>query len=221
MCISRCSSCTRLYNCGSYSAHSIPSTPAAASRFSSWKPSTRSCGVMWWSRAVNRQRLSLLALSCTPSSPFDAISRLCVRLAGVSSAFPLTRFLSSIASAAPALFGNFFGTTSLSDFSPTWVTALRLAAFSVPPCSGSISQGIDEISQLPCKRFPDMRRVCDREGSRHDLRISPCFVWPSAFAHSVGIPNSLISRLNGWPAVSPVNASACVSRRLPHDSGSG
>ena len=37
----------------------------------------------------------------------------------------------------------------------------------------------------------------------------------------VGAPEWLITRLNGWPAASPVNASAAPSRAPPHDSGSG
>jgi hypothetical protein len=44
---------------------------------------------------------------------------------------------------------------------------------------------------------------------------------PLASLNSVGTPDDLISRLNGWPTDSPVNASTASSRRPPHDSGSG
>jgi hypothetical protein len=38
--------------------------------------------------------------------------------------------------------------------------------------------------------------------------------------HSVGTPNSLISRLNGWPARAPVNASLRPHGSPTHHSGS-
>jgi len=51
--------------------------------------------------------------------------------------------------------------------------------------------------------------------------MTPSSVWPSASLNSVGAPDCLISRLNGWPALSPVNASTTPSQAPPHDSGSG
>src|SRR3989338_7063829 len=60
-----------------------------------------------------------------PSSPFDADSRLCVRPAGVSPAFPLATPLPSTASAGSPLFGGFPGTMGVSDFSTTWMTGVR------------------------------------------------------------------------------------------------
>ena len=44
------------------------------------------------------------------------------------------------------------------------------------------------------------------------------FVLPSQLFDLVGIQKYL-SKLNGWPAFSPVNASTNPSRGLPHDSG--
>jgi hypothetical protein len=66
-----------------------------------------------------------------------------------------------------------------------------------------------------------MLRVYDRVEFAEDSRIAPSSMLPSASHNSVGTPDSLISRLNGWPAGSPVNASAAPSRALPHDSGPG
>lgn len=34
-------------------------------------------------------------------------------------------------------------------------------------------------------------------------------------------PELVIARINGWPSVAPVSASACASRRIPHDLGPG
>ena len=75
---------------------------------------------MWCSSAVNLTRLSRLAVSRMPSSPFDAASRLGVRTAGGSPAFPLAAPLPSTASAehssngnkACPLFGGFFSVGS-------------------------------------------------------------------------------------------------------------
>ena len=66
-----------------------------------------------------------------------------------------------------------------------------------------------------------MRRVFDCAGSGQDLPLPPCPMLPSASTYGVGTPKSLISQLNGWPACTPVNASASASRPLPHDSGPG
>ena len=64
--------------------------------------------------------ISLTALSATPtrSSALGASVRLAVRDAFCCGRFPLVRPLPSIPSAAgcPALFGDFAGTTGLSDF---------------------------------------------------------------------------------------------------------
>ena len=67
---------------------------------------------------MNRCFLSRLAACRTRSSALGASARLCVRSALRSGEFPLARPLPSIASAAgsAALFGDFAGTTALSDF---------------------------------------------------------------------------------------------------------
>ena len=67
---------------------------------------------------MNRCFRSFLAAWRTRSSALGASLRHCVRNALLSSEFPLASRLPSIASAAtvPALFGDFVGTTQLSDF---------------------------------------------------------------------------------------------------------
>jgi hypothetical protein len=48
-----------------------------------------------------------------------------------------------------------------------------------------------------------MLRVFDRAGSSADLRLTPAAVLPSACLYGVGIPELVISRLNGWPVGFP------------------
>ncbi|VXC34665.1 conserved hypothetical protein [Pseudomonas sp. 8Z] len=162
---------------------------------------------------MNWARLSRRATSRTPSSPIDALVRLCVRGAGGSPAFPLATSLSSTISAALPLFDGFLGTTDVSDFSAASMAGLRLP-FPAPP--GLLLPGTVETSQFLCKKLPDMLRVFDRAGSSQGLRLTPHSVSPSAYLYSVGIPGLMISRLNGWPVVSPVNASLPASRRPTH-----
>src|SRR5947199_2095746 len=71
----------------------------------------------WCSSAVNRTFLSRSAAWRTRSSALSAPSRCCARGAFCWFGFPLARPLPSIPSAAdpPALFGDFVGTTGLSD----------------------------------------------------------------------------------------------------------
>lgn len=155
---------------------------------------------MWCRSAVNFIRLSRLAVSRMPSSPFDAVSRLGVRPAGVSPAFPSAAPLPSTASAGFPLFGGFSGTMDASDFSTALVTRLRFP-FSVPP--DSVPSGPVETSRLLCKQLPDMLRVSDRAESQHGSRVAPCCVLPSVQTDGIGIPDLPISPLNGWPVGVP------------------
>ena len=84
-----------------------------------------------------------------PSNPIDALTRLCVRRAGESKAFPAAIPLPSIASAGlHPLFGDFLGTMGISDFSSAWMAGLRFP-FPAPP--DDIPSGTDETSQLLLK----------------------------------------------------------------------
>jgi len=53
-----------------------------------------------------------------------------------------------------------------------------------------------------------------------DSLLAPIRVLPSALLNSVGSLEVRISQLNGWPALSPVNASPTALRLYVHDSGS-
>lgn len=64
---------------------------------------------------------------------------------------------------------------------------LRLSAFPAPPAA--CASGTDEISQLLCRKLPDMHRVSDRAGSTQGLRLTSCVILPSASDNSVGIPD--------------------------------
>jgi hypothetical protein len=121
--------------------------------------------------------------------------------------------------AAP-LFGSFIGTTQASDFSPAWMSGLRPSAFPDPP-TVNCPAGTGEISQFLFRELLRMLRVYDRVGLVEGSRVAPPPMWPSASHNSVGAPDCLISRLNGCPALSPVNASTTPSRAPPHDSGPG
>ena len=62
-------------------------------------------------------------------------------------------------------------------------------------------------SRFPYKKASAHARVCDHAGSsRRSLMARPC-VWPSTFG-TVSAPRMTgLSRLNGWPAHSPADAS--------------
>jgi hypothetical protein len=93
----------------------------------------------------------------------------------------------SIASAGLSpLFGNFFGTIDVSDFSTAWMARLRSLTFPAP--SGVPPPDTVEISLLPYEKLPGMLRVIVRVGSVHGLRLASCTVLPSALLHGVGIP---------------------------------
>ena len=170
---------------------------------------------------MNLALLSFFATSRTPRRPIDEVLRLCVRAPAVCSVFPLVGPLPSTASAdgsGPSLFGGFSGTMGPSDFPPACMSDVRLLAFSDRPTAPS-AMGADGISRFPRKEFPRMHRVFDSAGLEHDSRIAPCPMLPSAPINSVGVPEGLISELNGWPACTPVNASPVALRRPTHDSG--
>ena len=84
-----------------------------------------------------------------------------------------------------------------------------------------------EISRFPRKVFVCVHRVFDRVGSniaspkrlsRCDLRLIPTASAPQS--PHVFRRRACISRLNGWPAPPPVNASPTPSRMCTHDSES-
>jgi site-specific DNA recombinase len=90
--------------------------------------------------------------------------------------------------------------------------------FSARPLMPSIS-GERRISRFPCGVFPCMRGVFDRAGLRRisRWRSAGCCLAPSSTASAPR--TTLLSRLDGRPARTPVNASTTRLPVPPHDSG--
>jgi len=64
-----------------------------------------------------------------------------------------------------------------------------------------------------------MLRVSDSAGRMSRLALAPRIVLPSLPPYEVGVPEGVITELNGWPACCPVNACDAPLRTRRHDSG--
>ena len=113
------------------------------------------------------------------SSPFNASPCLWVQVTVGFSEFPLVIVLSSSASAIayPMLFGAFFGTMTMSDFSTATMSGLRPRA--LPDRSAWLKLPADtaEISRFSSIERPRMHRFLDSVGSVDDSLIyaaAPC-----------------------------------------------
>src|SRR5882762_1349947 len=86
--------------------------------------------------------------------------------------FSLVCALPSPASAesCPPLFGWFTGSTAQSDFSGTYMSAVRLVAFADRPCSSD--QGVLEISRFSCMLFLSVRGFSDYAGPNSYSRFA-------------------------------------------------
>src|SRR6266850_3696542 len=86
--------------------------------------------------------------------------------------FSLVCALPSPASAesCPPLFGWFTGSTAQSDFSGTYMSAVRLVAFADRPCSSD--QGVLEISRFSCMLFLSVRGFSDYAGPTVHSRLA-------------------------------------------------
>src|SRR6267154_3845995 len=95
--------------------------------------------------------------------------------------FSLVCALPSPASAesCPPLFGWFTGSTAQSDFSGTYMSAVRLVAFADRPCSSD--QGVLEISRFSCMLFLSVRGFSDYAGPTVHSRLAwlPCCLPPT------------------------------------------
>ncbi|MCP1838697.1 hypothetical protein ACVIHI_008378 [Bradyrhizobium sp. USDA 4524] len=169
---------------------------------------------------MNRSFFLSLAAARTRSSDWVMRARPCVRCMRRCSAFPLVPSLGSTHSSAgnPALFVGFSATMPESDFSVSCISGY-----------GS--------SPSRCGPYPRRRKVADPEISRFPYKELPCMPgstttpgWTGArvcaLAHvafrsldSVDARDNTVSRLNGWPACSPTDASPTPSRRPAHGSG--
>ena len=141
----------------------------------------------------------------TRSSPWDTLSRLSVRRVRGLTAFPSAPSLRSTDSApgCPGLFPGFFATMERSDFSRPCIIGYGSSPSRCGP------PGRD----WPSERSPGSRarsvRACQgltTTQGRRALALARPSVLPSA-TDSVGTRMIVLSRLNGWPARTPVNAS--------------
>ncbi len=77
--------------------------------------------------------------------------------------------------------------------------------------------------KLEISRFPNKERACMPGSSTTPGRTPACDGAPMHVAFrgsdSVGTRIEFLTRLNGWPACTPVNASRRTSRYAAHDSG--
>ena len=69
----------------------------------------------------------------------------------------------------PSLFGWFTGTTTQSDFSCTFMSAVRFMAFA--DRSWSTDQDVQEISRFSCMLFLSVRGFLDYAGPSNPLAI--------------------------------------------------
>jgi hypothetical protein len=92
----------------------------------------------------------------------------------------------------------------------------RLLAFPLRT-GGVLPPGDPETSRFPCKELPHMPGSLTTP-ERQVLALSHRPVLPSVLS-STSASGLGLSRLNGWPMRSPVDASPTPSRVLTHDSG--
>src|SRR5208337_5289084 len=89
------------------------------------------------------------------------------------------------AEGCPSLFGWFTGTTAQSDFSRTFMSAVRFMAFADRSCS--VGQDVQEISRFSCMLFLSVRGFLDYAGPANPLAVSVVVVLPSSLRNGVGI----------------------------------
>ena len=115
----------------------------------------------------------------------------------------------------------FIGTMLVSDFPAAYASGLWPQAVPDRPADGlrGRTTRTAEISRFSCMEHSRMRRVIDSPVGLTRLALSPRILLPSLPFHEVGVPEGVITELNGWPAWSPVNACGRPSGTRSHDSG--
>ena len=171
---------------------------------------------MWWKSAVNLSFFLSLAAVRTRSSDWDMRSRPCVRCMRCCSAFPLVPGLGSAHSATgrPALFVGF--TATMPRVRLLWIVHRRLRLLAFPLRTTHPEDGLGGQSRdlpVPVQRASVHARVSDHAGSAEH---SPNALIRVAFrnVNAVGTRDIGLSRLNGWPARSPADASPASSGGL-------
>src|SRR5262245_52123706 len=149
----------------------------------------------------------------------DTVVRFCARPVLCWLAFPSAPALRSTGSAAveTALFVGFPATMAESDFSRPYIIGYGSSPSRCGPAA--LPNGRSRDLPVPAQGASAHARVSDHAGSSWPRDVAPGHV---AFhlMHGVGTQNETLSRLNGWPMRSPVNASPKPSRAPAHDSGS-
>ena len=161
---------------------------------------------MWWKSAVNFASLLPCCLSHTGQRTRRAYFCGCVRDAFCWLVFSLARPLPSIPSAAAcaALFGDFVGTTGLSDSPRPSIIGLRPPAFPMRPTSLHVRVGSEGVSRFSRRKIPlvlwGLRpRGVSTEYLASDIDLGRCGLprWLSLRRHP-GFPSVL--RFHGPPA---------------------
>src|SRR5215471_2489666 len=114
--------------------------------------------------------------------------------------------------ACASLFDGFTGTTAQSDFSCTYMSAVRFMAFADRSCS--FEQDVQEISRFSCMLFLSVPGFLDYAGPKQPLASNVAAVLPSSISERSRRPDpsafrSSIARPTG---TSLVYASGEVSR---------
>ena len=177
--------------------------------------------LMWCRSAVNFSFFLCLAACRMRASACDTVPRLCARPVLCWFAFPSASALGSTGSAADrsALFVGFPATTAKSRLPTSVRHRLRLLAFPIRTrpatrrWSDVGSPGSRAKSVCTCQCLRPRRAVCA-------LAVSRTSVLPSVSGTTSAPRKRELSRLDGWPVHSPVNASPMPSQASAHDLGS-
>ncbi len=157
-------------------------------------------------------------LGFTMSVPSPALRPGLVSLNRFPLVSPLSSTFSADHSAPQPLFEGFTGIIGLSDFPQPFI-AVVLLRFTARASRCHPTRPVRGISRFSCIELPRMLRVSDSAGpvgdSLHNTAHSVAFPTVQRGRH----PGKVISELNGWPTLSPVNASRAASRLPAHDSG--
>ena len=90
--------------------------------------------------------------------------------------------------------------------------------FPTRPAAPSAAGG-HRTSRFSCETFPYVPRISDRAGLDRISRYR-CARWSLPLLLTTSASRSdFLSRLNTWPARTPVNASSLPLQEVPHDSG--
>ena len=117
-----------------------------------------------------------------------------------------------------ALFASFAATTARSDFSSPCIIGFGFSPSRCGPPVGTRADG--QTGDLPsrAKSIHTCQGLRPRRADRA-LAMTRPVVLPSAFRTASAPEIRPLSRLDGWPMCTPVNASSRTSRCATHDSG--